>query len=135
MAADRIFLGAALVFTLIAFAVTHQERSLRRRELVRPARWRQPVRPRVPLPAAVLAIGVALGLGADLGQPVFVVPSPGEEAHALIGWIALAVLSLVVLAGAGLGLGLLLVWRLGFGVPVPPVRSRGAPPGFPGGGL
>jgi hypothetical protein len=36
-------------------------------------------------------------LAADLGQPVFVVPSPGEEAHALAGWIVLAGPSLAVL--------------------------------------
>ena len=58
-----------------------------------------------------------LEVGTRLGQPAFVVPSPGEEAHALGGWIALAALCLVALIAALAGLGLLLVWRLGFGMP------------------
>ncbi len=62
---------------------------------------------------------VRLDLSARPSQPVFVVPSPGEEAHALIGWIALAGLSLVVLVAAAAGLVLLLYWRLGFGKPAP----------------
>ena len=57
-------------------------------------------------------------LSAYPGQPVFVVPSPGEEAQALAGWIALAVLSLVVLIAAMTGTVLLLPWRLGLGKPV-----------------
>ncbi len=60
---------------------------------------------------------VRLDLSARLGQPVFVVPSPGEEAHALIGWITLTGLSLVVLVAAAAGLVVLLYWRLGFGKP------------------
>jgi len=60
-----------------------------------------------------------LDLSAYPGQPVFVVPSPGEEAHALSGWIALAGLSLVVLIAAMTGLVPLLAWRLGLGKPVP----------------
>ena len=63
---------------------------------------------------------VNLELGTRLGQPAFVVPSPGEEASALAGWIAVAVVSLTVLAVAELGLGVLLIWRLGFGVPRAP---------------
>lgn len=69
---------------------------------------------------------VRLELSARLGQPVFVVPSPGEEAHALIGWIALAGLSLVVLVAAATGLVLLLIWRLGFGRPAPGQEALGA---------
>jgi hypothetical protein len=65
-----------------------------------------------------------LDLSADPGQPVFVVSSPGEEAHALSGWIALAGLSLVVLIAAMTGMILLLMWRLGVGKPV-----RAVPPG------
>ena len=56
-----------------------------------------------------------IALSAYPGQPVFVVPSPGEEARALAGWIALAVLSLVVLIAAMTGTVLLLTWRLGLG--------------------
>ena len=63
-----------------------------------------------------------IALSAYPGQPVFVVPSPGEEAHALSGWIALAVLSLVVLIAAMTGLVPLLAWRLGLGTPVPAAR-------------
>jgi hypothetical protein len=59
-----------------------------------------------------------IALSAYPGQPVFVVPSPGEEARALAGWIALAVLSLVVLIAAMTGTVLLLTWRLGLGKPV-----------------
>ena len=59
-----------------------------------------------------------LALSAYPGQPVFVVPSPGEEAGALSGWIALAGLSLVVLIAAMTGTVLLLTWRLGLGKPV-----------------
>jgi hypothetical protein len=66
-------------------------------------------------------------LSAYPGQPVFVVPSPGEEAHALAGWIALAALSLVVLITAMTGTVLLLTWRLGLGKPVRPT-----PPGQDG---
>lgn len=64
---------------------------------------------------------VRLDLSARPGQPVFAVPSPGEEAHALTGWIALAGLSLVVLIAAATGL-VVLAWRLGFGTPVPPAQ-------------
>ena len=59
-----------------------------------------------------------IALSSYPGQPVFVVPSPGEEARALAGWIALAVLSLVVLIAAMTGTVLLLTWRLGLGKPV-----------------
>jgi hypothetical protein len=58
---------------------------------------------------------VSLDLSAHLGQPAFVVPSEGEEAHALIGWIILAGLSLLVLLAAIVSLCVLLAWRLGFG--------------------
>lgn len=60
---------------------------------------------------------MSLELGTRLGQPAFVVPAPGEEVHALVGWIGLAVLALAVLVGAGVGLGQLVTWRLGFGRP------------------
>jgi hypothetical protein len=63
---------------------------------------------------------VELGLSWYPGEPVFVVSSPGEEAHALSGWIALAGLSLLVLIAAMTGLVPLLAWRLGLGTPVPP---------------
>jgi hypothetical protein len=59
-----------------------------------------------------------LALAAYPGQPVFVVPSPGEEAGALRGWIVLAGLSLMVLMAAMTGTILLLTWRLGLGKPV-----------------
>jgi hypothetical protein len=62
-------------------------------------------------------------LSAYPGQPVFVL-SPGEEAHALGGWIALAVLSLVVLIAAMTGTVLLLTWRLGLGKPVRAVPDQ-----------
>ncbi len=48
------------------------------------------------------------------------------EAHALIGWIALTGLSLVVLIAAATGLVLLLIWRLGYGKPVPGQDVLGA---------
>lgn len=69
---------------------------------------------------------VRLDLSARLGQPVFVVPSPGEEAHALAGWIVLGGVSLVVLVAAAAGLVLLLTWRLGFGRPAPGQGVLGA---------
>jgi hypothetical protein len=65
---------------------------------------------------------VELDLSAHPGQPVFVVASPGEEARALSGWIALAGLSLVTLIAALTGLVLLLAWRLGLGTPTPVAR-------------
>jgi hypothetical protein len=61
---------------------------------------------------------VTLDLAAQLGQPAFAVPSPGEEAHALIGWIVLAGLPLIVVLAALTALVRLLAWRLGFGLPV-----------------
>ncbi len=229
---NRLFLGAALVFTSVAAAVTWRERN-RRRDLVTPEGWQRPVRPRpkIPLPAAALAVVaaaalagsiasgaliydrlgaynadgiylraghpvrvllgpdhyvvyvgcteeticaqlplsglsvrtasggilttspdpssdhldqvagevsftvpvkevVSLDLSAHLGQPAFVIASEGEEAHALIGWIILAGLSLLVLLAALASLGVLLARRLGFGgAPVP-----GAPSAEPGGG-
>jgi hypothetical protein len=57
-------------------------------------------------------------LAAHLGQPAFAVPSPGEEAHALIGWIVLAGLPLIVVRAALTALVRLLALRLGFGLPV-----------------
>ena len=63
---------------------------------------------------------VSLDLSAHLSQPAFVIPSEGEEAHALIGWIILAGLSLLVLLATLVSLGVLLARRLGFGgAPVP----------------
>jgi hypothetical protein len=218
---NRLFLGAALVFTSVAVAITWQERNRRRRDLVTPQGWLKPVRPRprIPLPGAALAVAaavalagsiasaaliidrvnaynadgiylraghpvrallgpdhyvvyvgctedmtcprlppsglsvstasggiltaspdpssdhlgeaqnfvgelsftvpakevVSLDLSAHLGQPAFVVPSEGEEAHALMGWIILAGLCLLVLLAALVPLGLLMAWRLGFG--------------------
>lgn len=56
---------------------------------------------------------VSLDLSAHLGQPAFVIRSEGEEAHALIGWIILAGLSLLVLLAALVCLGILLARRLG----------------------
>lgn len=226
---NRLFLGAALVFTSVAAAVAWRERN-RRRDLVTPEGWQRPVRPRpkIPLPTAALAVAalavaaaalagliasgalifdrlgaynadgiylraghpvrvllgpdhyvvyvgctedmtcprlppsglsvrtasggilttspdpssdhlgeaqnfvgevsftvpvkevVSLDLSAHLGQPAFVIPSEGEEAHALIGWIILAGLSLLVLLAALVSLGVLLARRLDFGgAPVP----------------
>lgn len=63
---------------------------------------------------------VRLDLLAQLGQPAFVVPSEGEEVHALTGWIILAGLCLLVLLAALGSLGLLLARRLGFGAPPTP---------------
>jgi len=222
---NRLFLGVAMLFTFVAVAVTWDERSRRRRDVVTPRRWRHPVKPRpkIPLPAAVLALAAAAGLAVSiatasliigrvdaynggaiylraghpvrallapghylifvgctgditcprlpssalsatvvpggglavipdpssdrlseaaqpfrgelsftvprketvsldlavpLGQPAFAVPSPGEEAHALIGWIVLAGLPLIVVLAALTALVWLLAWRLGFGLPV-----------------
>jgi hypothetical protein len=169
---NRLFLGGALVFTFVAVAVTWDERNRRRRDVVTPSRWRHPVKPRpkIPLPAAVLAVTAAAGLAVSIatasliigrvdaynggaihlhtghpvrallapdhyvifvgcteditclavhvGQPAFAVPSPGEEAHALIGWIVLAGLPLIVVLAALTALVRLLAWRLGFGLPV-----------------
>jgi hypothetical protein len=61
------------------------------------------------------AEAVTLDLTANLGQPAFVVPSEGEEAHALAGWIALAILSILVFFAALIPLVMLAAWRLGFG--------------------
>jgi hypothetical protein len=60
---------------------------------------------------------VTLDLTASLGQPAFVVPSEGEEVRALAGWIALAILSVVVFVAALALLIVLAAWRLGFGAP------------------
>ena len=60
---------------------------------------------------------VTLDLTANLGQPAFVVPSEGEEAHALAGWIALAIVSILVFFAALIPLIMLAAWRLGFGAP------------------
>jgi hypothetical protein len=65
---------------------------------------------------------VALDLTANLGQPAFIVPSEGEEARALAGWIALALLSVLVFFAALIPLIVLAVWRLGFGTPAPDGR-------------
>jgi SAM-dependent methyltransferase len=67
---------------------------------------------------------LSLDLAVQLGQPAFAVPSPGEEAHELIGWIVLAGLPLVVVLAALTALVRLLAWRLGFGSPV---RSAAGP--------
>jgi hypothetical protein len=69
---------------------------------------------------------VTLDLTANLGQPAFVVPSEGEEAHALAGWIALAILSILVFFAALIPLIILAAWRLGFGAP-----AAGRPQGRP----
>jgi len=227
---NRLFLGAALVFTSVAMAITWQERS-RRRDLFTPQGWPRPVRPRPKIPLLVVALAVAaaaalagtiasgtliydrlaaynadgiylhaghpvrvllgpdhyvvyvgcteeticaqlplsglsvhaasggilatspdpssehldqalgevsftvpvrevvsLDLSAHLSQPAFVLPSEGEEAHALIGWIILAGLCLLVLLAALVSLGLLLARRLGFGgAPVPGGRADAGP--------
>ena len=67
---------------------------------------------------------MSLELSTRLGQPAFVVPSEGEEARALAGWIALAVLSLAALVAALTGLSVLVIWRLGFGVPAASARLQ-----------
>jgi hypothetical protein len=54
---------------------------------------------------------VSLDLSTHLGQPAFVIRSEGGEAHALIGWIILAGLSLLVLLAALVSLGVLLARR------------------------
>jgi hypothetical protein len=72
---------------------------------------------------------VSLDLSVQLGQPAFVVPSEGEEAHALTGWIIIAGLSLLVLLAALASLAVLLTWRLGFGAPVPGWRPNAEPGG------
>jgi hypothetical protein len=48
------------------------------------------------------------------GQPVFVVPSEGQEARSLIGWIALTGAALLILIASLVGLGRLAWWRLSF---------------------
>ncbi len=58
---------------------------------------------------------VRVDLSARLGEPVFVVPSIGEEVHALAGWIVLAGLSVLTLGASLTGLVVLLAWRLGLG--------------------
>jgi hypothetical protein len=60
---------------------------------------------------------VTLDLTASLGQPAFVVPSESEEARALAGWIALAILSVLVFLAVLVLLIMLAAWRLGFGAP------------------
>ena len=54
------------------------------------------------------------------GQPVFVVPSEGQEARALTGWIALTGAALLILIVSLFGLGRLAWWRL---TPEPRLRS------------
>jgi hypothetical protein len=46
------------------------------------------------------------------GQPVFVVPSEGQEARALAGWIVLTGAALLILVASLFGLGWLAWWRL-----------------------
>ena len=58
---------------------------------------------------------VQIALATNPVQPVFVVRSEGEEAHALAGWIILLFLSLASLIAALVGLIRVLIWRLGCG--------------------
>jgi hypothetical protein len=60
---------------------------------------------------------VTLDLTANLGQPAFIVPSEGEEVRALAGWIAFAILSILVFFAALIPLVMLAARRLGFGAP------------------
>jgi len=58
---------------------------------------------------------VRIELATTPAQPVIVLPSPGEEAHALAGWIVLTVASLLSLIATAIPLCYVLAWRLGFG--------------------
>jgi hypothetical protein len=71
---NRLFLGAAIVFTSAAVAITWQERN-RRRDLVTPDRWLRPVRPRpkIPLPAAVLALAAATAVAGSIASVALIV--------------------------------------------------------------
>jgi hypothetical protein len=55
---------------------------------------------------------VQIELTAPAGQPVFVVPSEGQQARALAGWIVLAGAALLTLLVSLAGLGRLAWWRL-----------------------
>ena len=55
---------------------------------------------------------VQIELAASPGQPVFVVPSEGQQARALTGWILLAGAALLTLLVSLTGLGRLAWWRL-----------------------
>jgi hypothetical protein len=55
---------------------------------------------------------VRIELAASPGQPVFVVPSEGQLARSLIGWIALTGAALLILLLSLTGLGFLAWWRL-----------------------
>ncbi|HEX8006047.1 MAG TPA: hypothetical protein VF482_06420 [Trebonia sp.] len=73
---------------------------------------------------------MSFDLSADLGQPAFVVPSPGEEARALIGLIIFAGVSLLILLAVLIQLAMLLAWRLGLGgAPVPGGYPNAEPDG------
>jgi hypothetical protein len=58
---------------------------------------------------------IRIELATTPAQPVIVLPSPGEEAHALAGWIVLTVASLLSLIATAIPLCYVLAWRLGFG--------------------
>lgn len=58
------------------------------------------------------ASAVQIELAASPGQPVFVVPSEGQEARALTGWIVLTGASLLILLVSLVSLGKLAWWRL-----------------------
>jgi hypothetical protein len=74
---------------------------------------------------------VRIELASSPGQPVFVVPSEGQLARSLIGWIALTGAGLVILLLSLTGLGFLAWWRL---IPAPSEFVPGAEPLHPGGG-
>jgi hypothetical protein len=56
-------------------AITWDERNRRRRDLVTPGRWRHPVspRPKIPVPAAVLALAAAAGLAGSIATASLII--------------------------------------------------------------
>jgi len=67
---NRLFLGAALVFTSVAAAITWQERHRRRRDLVTPRGSPRPVRarPKLRLLVAALAVAAAAALAGSIAS-------------------------------------------------------------------
>jgi hypothetical protein len=66
---------------------------------------------------------IRFDLTAQVGQPVYVLPSEGAEVHTLFGWIVLGVGSLLIAIVALVGLAYLLAWRLGLGTARPPAYT------------
>ncbi len=75
---------------------------------------------------------VQIELAAPAGQPVFVVPSEGQQARALAGWIVLAGAAVLTLLASLAGLGRLAWWRLTPALSSGPLPAQDDLTGSPG---